>query len=301
MTTASKITTDAGRRHDFVLLFEVTDGNPNGDPDAGNLPRVDPETMKGIVTDVAIKRKVRDYVDTALGDGRFKIYVQHGEFLSNQRARVFEERQDGKGVPQAQEARGWMCQEFYDVRMFGAVMSMTERNAGQVRGPMQLTFARSLDAITPMDLAIVGPAQNERDVNRESTEENPSQQTNYGTIGRKTTVPYGLYRAHGFFNPNFAAQTGADSADLEVFWNALQMMWDLDRSASRGEMACRGLYVFSHDSRLGNAPAHRLFETIETPGSSVPAPRSFSDYSVVHPDDGKLKEFPGVTLTALAV
>ena len=290
------IVTDVSRRHDFVLLFDVRDGNPNGDPDAGNLPRVDPETMNGIVTDVAIKRKVRDYVDTAQGDGRFKIYVQHGEFLANRRARVFEDRGKGKNVT-PDTGREWMCEEFYDVRMFGAVMSLRENNAGQVRGPMQLTFARSIDPVVPLEQAIVGPAQNERDVNRDDDDERSA--TNYGTMGRKATVPYGLYRAHGFFNPHLAAQTGVDSGDLDLFWNALEMMWDLDRSATRGEMACRGLYVFSHESKLGNAAAHRLFGLVETPSSDSSAPRSFADYSVTLPPDGELEDLPGITLTTL--
>ena len=290
------ITTDTNRRHDFVLLFDVRDGNPNGDPDAGNLPRVDPETMQGLVTDVAIKRKVRDYVDLAQGDGRFKVYVQHGQFLADQRKRVFDERGNGKKKPKPSDARGWMCEEFYDVRMFGAVMSMKEHNAGQVRGPMQLTFARSINPIVPLDSTIVGPAQNKKDVNREGAE---GQATNYGTMGRKSTVPYGLYRTHGFFNPHFAEQTGVDGDDLGLFWKALEMMWDVDRSATRGEMACRGLYVFSHETKLGNAAAHRLFDLIQTPRSGSAAPRSFSDYRVAHPADGPVEGVSGVTLTTL--
>lgn len=290
------ITTDVARRHDFVLLFDVRDGNPNGDPDAGNLPRVDPETMQGLVTDVAIKRKVRDYIDLAHGDGRFKIYVQHGQFLGERRKRIFEDHMGGNASPSVSDAQGWMCAEFYDVRMFGAVMSMKEHNAGQVRGPMQLTFARSIDGIIPLDSSIVGPAQNRQDVNREDAE---GEATNYGTIGRKSTVPYGLYRAHGFFNPHFAEKTGVSGEDLALFWNALEMMWDVDRSAARGEMACRGLYVFSHESKLGNAAAHRLFNLIETPKSESEAPRSFGDYAVAHPSDGALDGFNGVTLTTL--
>ncbi|MYB16033.1 MAG: type I-C CRISPR-associated protein Cas7/Csd2 [Chloroflexi bacterium] len=296
MTSADNLPTDITRRHDFVLLFDVRDGNPNGDPDAGNLPRVDPETMQGLVTDVAIKRKVRDFVDMARGEGRFKVYVQHGQFLTNRRKMVFDERASGDRVPAVSDAQSWMCEEFFDVRMFGAVMSMTERNAGQVRGPMQLTFARSVDPIIPFDLSIVGPAQNERDVNRENAS---GQATNYGTMGRKSTVPYGLYRAHGFFNPHFAARTGVDAEDLSVFWNALEMMWDVDRSASRGEMACRGLYVFSHESKLGNAAAHRLFDVIRTPRSAADAPRSFSDYSIGRPPDGPIEGAPGVSLSTL--
>ena len=295
-TSTPSITTDTGRRHDFVLLFDVRDGNPNGDPDAGNLPRVDPETMQGLVTDVAIKRKVRDYVDLAHGDGRFKVYVQHGQFLGDRRKRVFDERANGEASPAVGDAQAWMCEEFYDVRMFGAVMSMREHNAGQVRGPMQLTFARSIDPIIPLDSSIVGPAQNRQDVNRE---ENDGQATNYGTMGRKSTVPYGLYRAHGFFNPHFAEKTQVDGEDLALFWRALEMMWDVDRSASRGEMACRGLYVFTHESKLGNAAAHRLFDLIQVPSSEAAAPRSFADYHVECPADGSLEGLPGVTLTSL--
>ena len=272
---------DSNRRHDFVLLFDVADGNPNGDPDAGNLPRLDPETMQGLVTDVAVKRKVRDFVDLAKGDGRFKVYVQHGQFLNDRRKRVFDQR--GKDA-KPNVAQGWMCAEFYDVRMFGAVMSMKEHNAGQVRGPMQLTFARSIDPIVPMDSSIVGPAQNQRDVNRAEGED---QATNYGTMGRKSIVPYGLYRAYGFFNPHFAAQTGADEEDLSLFWWALQMMWDVDRSSSRGMMACRGLYVFSHESKLGNAPAASLLDRISVRRKEgVEAPRSYADYDVLVDGDG---------------
>lgn len=297
MTTAATTnpTTDVTRRHDFVLLFDVRDGNPNGDPDAGNLPRVDPETMQGLVTDVAIKRKVRDYVDLAHGDGRFKVYVQHGQFLGERRKRVFDERADDAEGPSVGDAQAWMCSEFYDVRMFGAVMSMREHNAGQVRGPMQLTFARSIDGIVPLDSSIVGPAQNRQDVNREDGE---GQATNFGTMGRKSTVPYGLYRAHGFFNPHFAEKTGVDSEDLALFWKALEMMWDVDRSASRGEMACRGLYVFSHESKLGNAAAHRLFDLVEVPASESDAPRSFANYtvSVREPSEAGIE---GVSLSTL--
>ena len=175
-------------------------------------------------------------------------------------------------------------------------MSMKEHNAGQVRGPMQITFARSINSIVPLESTIVGPAQNRADVNREDAEGGA---TNFGTIGRKSTVPYGLYRAHGFFNPHFAEQTGVDGDDLVLFWSALEMMWDVDRSASRGEMACRGLYVFSHESKLGNAAAHRLFDLIQTPKSESDAPRSFSDYRVERPADGPVEGMAGVTLTTL--
>ena len=294
--TDTAIVTDPARRHDFVLLFDVADGNPTGDPDAGNMPRLDPETMQGLVTDVAIKRKVRDYVDVSKGtEQHYKIYVQHEAYLGETRARVFGERGKGRKDVPFSEARQWMCDEFYDVRMFGAVMSMKEHNAGQVRGPVQLTFGRSIDPIVPLDLGITGPAQNAKDADKAEGDET-SAPTTYGTMGRKTLVPYGLYRSHGFFNPHFARQTGVTSDDLAIFWKALEMMWDLDRSSARGEMACRGLYVFSHESALGNAPAHRLLELVKTPPSEASAPRSFADYKVSL-DEGAVP--PGVTLTRL--
>lgn len=287
--------TDVACRQDFVLLFDVTDGNPNGDPDAGNLPRVDPETMHGLVTDIAVKRKVRDFVDAAHGtEQRNKIYVQHGQFLSDTRERVFKER-GGSEKRTSQNAETWMCDEFFDVRMFGAVLPSKGSDSGQVRGPIQLTFARSIDPITPLEMAIVGPAQNkEQSRRKEDTDETEG---NTGTMGRKAFVPYGLYRTHGFFNPHFATKTGATSEDLGLFWDALQRMWDLDRSATRGELACRGLYVFSHDSHLGNAPAHKLFERITVvKNEDVLAARKFTDY-VVNVDGDELPT--GVTLTTV--
>jgi CRISPR-associated protein Csd2 len=276
--TMNELITDPTRRHDFVLLFDVTDGNPNGDPDAGNLPRLDPETMQGLVSDVAIKRKVRDYVDLARGnEQRFKIYVQHEAYLTDTRNRVFAARSAGQKNVSVNDARAWMCDEFFDIRMFGAVMSMKEANAGQVRGPMQVMFARSIDRIIPLDLSIVGPAQNQSQSKRSDDDETDK----FGTMGRKSLVPYGLYRAHGFFNPHFAKQTGATAEDLDLFWTALEMMWDLDRSASRGMMACRGVYIFTHESSLGNAPAHKLLERVVVEKrANVVAPRSFGDYRV---------------------
>ncbi len=294
---------DIARRHDFVLLFDVSDGNPNGDPDAGNLPRVDPETMQGLVTDVALKRKVRDWVDAARGDeGRFKIYVEAGEALNDKHQRAYTALDmKSTGAKQARgdvdRAREWMCQNFYDVRMFGAVMT-TGVNAGQVRGPVQLTFARSIDPIVPLDLSITRVAVTDpadmKVVVSESGTGTGGKQTE---MGRKTIVPYGLYRGYGFVNPHFAARTGATDEDLALFWQALLNMWDLDRSAARGRMACRGLFVFSHDSALGNAPAQRLFDrvTVERrPG--VEAPRRFEDYAVAVQGD----DLPaGVALTRL--
>ncbi len=293
---SQSITTDVNRRHDFVLLFDVSDGNPNGDPDAGNLPRVDPETMQGLVTDVSLKRKVRDWVDAARGEeSRFKIYVQKdGEALNAKHRRAYEalglqstgSKQDRGEVDQA---RAWMCEHFYDIRLFGAVMS-TSINCGQVRGPMQFTFARSQDPIVPLDLSITRVAvTREEDAKVVAAEDNSDRATGgkQTEMGRKALVPYGLYRAHGFFNAHFASQTGVDAHDLALFWQALQMMWDLDRSSSRGLMACRGLYVFSHASKLGDAPAHTLFERVRVARrDGVEAPRVFTDYAVEADDAG---------------
>jgi len=274
---------DPHKRHDFVLIFDVTDGNPNGDPDAGNLPRVDPETMQGLVTDVCLKRKVRNWVDAAQGSGeRYKIFVENRGFLVDHKERAYTAIGAKKGDDsKADEAQVWMCQNYYDVRMFGAVLVGRKGegyNCGQVRGPIQLTFARSIDAVAPLDLAITRVAlENRGDKPREDDDEKAAT----GTIGRKTLVPYGLYKGFGFFNPHFAHKTGVTPEDLSLFWQALQQMWDLDRSASRGMMACRGLYVFSHENALGDAPAHTLFDGINVyRKDGVEAPRRFGDYAV---------------------
>ncbi|MCX8033325.1 MAG: type I-C CRISPR-associated protein Cas7/Csd2 [Thermoleophilia bacterium] len=283
-----EILTNPQVRHDFVLLFDVTDGNPNGDPDAGNLPRVDPETMQGLVTDVCIKRKVRDYVSVRKQNyAGFNIYVQHRGVLYNEQAKAYQalEIEDTKNASRAQEAKQWMCRNFYDVRAFGAVMSTTEFNCGQVRGPVQLTFARSVDPVVPMDLSITRVAVTRTGEDKETE------------MGRKSLVPYGLYRSYGFFNPFLAAETGFASEDLALFWEALQNMWDMDRSAARGLMACRGLVVFTHDSALGNAPAHLLFELYRVERrAGVVTPRSFEDYVVSLASD---KLPPGVKATVL--
>ena len=301
---SEQIHTDVSRRHDFVLLFDVMDGNPNGDPEDGNLPRVDPETMQGLVTDVSLKRRVRDWVEAAAGDeARFKIYVQRGEALNLKHQRAYDDlgirstgsRQNHEDVDRARE---WMCRNFYDIRLFGAVMT-TGVNCGQVRGPMQLTFARSVDPVMPLDLSITRVV-----ITRpEDTAVEVSEQDGLGRggkrteMGRKTLIPYGLYRAHGFFNPTFAAQTSLDSDDIRMFWRALSGMWELDRSSRRGLMSCRGLYVFSHESRLGNAPAHELFDRVSfTMTREEGAPRRFDDYDVQVNDS----ELPaGVKLTRL--
>lgn len=293
---------DPGKRHDFVLLFDVTDGNPNGDPDAGNLPRVDPETMQGLVTDVALKRKVRDYIALTRGDkAGYRIYVENkGIALNTKHEEAYKAHKlKSTGSKQKRDdiekAQAWMCKEFADIRLFGAVMT-TEINAGQVRGPVQMTFARSVDPIIPLDLSITRVAVTRADQAAVvEGEEGKEGQGKRSEMGRKPLVPYGLYRSNGFFNPHFAKSNGITRDDLGLFWEALLRMWDQDRSAARGMMACRGLYIFTHDNPLGNAPAHLLLERVRaalrTPGKS---PRSFTDYEVTVG-----KGLPdGVTLTS---
>ena len=281
--------TDHSKRHEFVLLFDVSMGNPNGDPDAGNMPRVDPETMHGIVTDVAIKRKVRDYVQLTRSS---TIFIQSKTALNT----LIEQAGDAKGVKESKTAnddvRLEMCRRYYDIRMFGAVLSTGKLNAGQVRGPLQVTFARSLDPVLPLEVSITRQARTTQERMETGTTE----------MGRKPLVPYGLYRAHGYFNPFLAQQTGVSSDDLDALWTALQKLFDFDRSAARGEMAVRGLWVFTHDNEKGNAPAHKLFELIKTP-SIGGSPRSFQDYEtkITMPEPGPLDTygFPGVTLIRL--
>ena len=292
-------------RYDFALLFDVKDGNPNGDPDAGNLPRMDAETGHGLVTDVSLKRKARNFVamskdqeqrDPQPGEKRFEIYVREKAILNLQNQRAYsalkldaqpaeaatdevaekkspKEKKRKGGGDDVNKARDWMCQNFFDVRTFGAVMS-TGVNCGQVRGPVQLTFARSIDPIIAQEHSITRMA-----VATEAEAE--KQEGDNRTMGRKHTVPYGLYMAHGFVSSFLAKQTGFSSDDLDLFWQALAQMFEHDRSAARGEMSTRGLYVFKHDSELGNAPAHALFERI-TPKlkDGVSVPRLFSDYEV---------------------
>lgn len=296
MTDAPQVHLNAAHRHDFVLIFDVTNGNPNGDPDAGNLPRVDPETGLGIVTDVALKRKVRNHVDALRGgEERYKIYVQQGAILNNQHGRAYTALgKDPKKANQADigAARKWMCENFFDIRTFGAVMS-TEVNAGQVRGPVQLTFARSVDPILGLDAAITRVALTKPDPKQAASDETARS----GTMGRKAYIPYGLYVAHGFYVPTFARETGFNDEDLDVLWQALVNMWDLDRSASRGLTACRGLYVFSHSSPLGNAPAHKLFDRVRLERrADVLVARHYADYSVEISDQNLPQ---GVTLTRL--
>jgi len=355
---------DTGKRHEFVLLFDVKEGNPNGDPDAANFPRIDPETGHGIVTDVALKRKIRDYLAMTRGtpifiesrvalntkilrafreggveppqvelddedviewfeqhegddfaiDGKMLVYSGEATKEADIRDNLLEFLEDGNGDPslptklrtlakriaavakrqristkQRDAARDQLCRTYYDIRMFGAVLQ-TGLNAGQVRGPAQITFARSMDPIFPVERALT----------RQARTTTARMKTGSTEFGRKSTVAYGVYRAHGFFNPYLAEKTGVGSDDLEALWDALRNLFEFDRSASRGEMGVCGLYVFSHDSKLGVAPARDLFATIGVDpvqtSADVPPPRKFADYSVVV-DESDLPA--GITLTRL--
>ncbi|WP_237409689.1 type I-C CRISPR-associated protein Cas7/Csd2 [Chlorobium phaeovibrioides] len=260
------------KRYDFVLLFDVQDGNPNGDPDAGNLPRIDAETGMGLVSDVCLKRKVRNYVQLA---GQ-EIFIKEKGVLNTLIAESHEQpevKSKTKG-DKTEAARSWMCSKYYDIRTFGAVMS-TGENAGQVRGPVQITFARSVEPVVALEHSITRMA-----VATEAEAE--KQDGGNRTMGRKYTIPYGLYLAHGFVSANLANQTGFSEKDLQLFWDALLNMFEHDRSAARGMMSTRGLYIFEHNSALGNAPAHSLFERISVSRknpASGPA-RSFAEYSI---------------------
>lgn len=280
-------------RYDFVLLFDVQDGNPNGDPDAGNLPRVDPETGNGLVTDVCLKRKIRNYIGIVKEEQPpHEIYVKEKSILNRQHQRAYDhlgidlsgDTGKRKGGENVEAARQWMCKNFYDVRTFGAVMS-TGINCGQVRGPVQLTFARSVVPVVSLEHSITRMAV--------ATEaESEKQSGDNRTMGRKFTVPYGIYRGHGFISAHLARQTGFSEEDLSLLWEALTNMFEHDHSAARGQMATRGLYVFKHDSALGNAPAHSLFERISVePNGEVP--RRFTDFRVTI-NDADLPQ--GVTL-----
>lgn len=303
MTTQEQLSLDGAaraeglaNRYDFVLFIDVENGNPNGDPDAGNMPRMDPETNRGLMSDVSIKRKIRNYVAEAkAGEPGHRIYFAEKAVLNRAHQEAWEQtgvEPTGTGdkkyaaLPkkegEARKLTDWMCANFWDIRTFGAVMS-TGVNAGQVRGPVQLSFARSEEPVMPLEVSITrSSVTNEKDRDKERT------------MGRKHVVPYGLYRVHGFVNAPLARRTGFSEADLELLWTACRDMLDLDRSASRGLMAARDLIAFRHDSALGNAQAHRLFDRVAVSrvhqGEAVPAgdprthnwppARSFSDYRI---------------------
>jgi len=274
-------------RYEFVYLFDVTNGNPNGDPDAGNLPRLDPETNCGLVTDVAIKRKIRNYVALEKeADPGYAIYMQEKAILNHQHQKAWEalaipaDAKDGykklpKDEAKARELTAWMCSNFFDVRTFGAVMT-TGVNTGQVRGPVQLAFASSVDPVLPLEVSITRLAVT-------TEKEAEAQSGDNRTMGRKHILPYGLYRMHGFVSAKLAERTGFAEDDLELFWRALTNLFEHDRSAARGEMAARKLIVFKHDHPMGNAPAHVLFDKVqvERTDAHADAPaRRFADYTV---------------------
>ncbi|NCS88093.1 MAG: type I-C CRISPR-associated protein Cas7/Csd2 [Ignavibacteria bacterium CG_4_10_14_3_um_filter_37_18] len=267
-------------RYDFVFYFDVKDGNPNGDPDAGNLPRIDAETGNGLVTDVCIKRKVRNYVLlTKEEHSPFDIFIKEKAVLNNLIDKAHEDEEVSKKEKgdKTEAARLWMCKNYYDIRTFGAVMS-TGKNAGQVRGPVQLTFARSTDPIVALEHSITRMA-----VTTEA--ESEKQSGDNRTMGRKYTIPYGLYRTHGFISAHLANQTGFNEDDLNLFWEAMQNMFEHDHSAARGEMNTRKLIVFKHKTALGNQSAHELFARVEHKRKTEGPARDFSDYDILL--DGK--------------
>jgi CRISPR-associated protein Csd2 len=273
-------------RYDFVFLFDVKDGNPNGDPDAGNLPRTDAETGQGLVTDVCIKRKIRNFVGLVRGENPpFEIYVKERAVLNLQHERAYaalnlkSDKRTTKGKEKEDEDRSltkWMCGNFFDIRTFGAVMT-TKVNCGQVRGPVQFGMARSIDPIVAAEHAVTRCAV-------ATEKEAEKQEGDNRTMGRKFTVPYALYRIHGYINPHLAAQTGfnENQEDLDLFWTALMQMFENDRSASRGEMSPQALIIFKHETALGNAPANKLFArvTVQKRATDNGPPRSFTDYTV---------------------
>ncbi len=266
-------------RHEFVLFFDVENGNPNGDPDAGNMPRLDPETGYGLVTDVCLKRKVRNFVDLYKdGEEGFNIYVREKAVLSTVRAPAYAavEDQVRSEAEKIQRAQEWMCRNFFDIRTFGAVMSTRENNCGQVRGPVQLTFARSIDPIVPMDISITRMAvETEKDAEKQKGDNR--------TMGRKSIVPYALYRAEGYVSAPLAKRVGFTDEDLDLLWQSLINMFEHDRSAARGKMSTRKLFVFRHDNALGRAPAHALFGRIAVrrKDSAVQTPaRCYEDYDI---------------------
>lgn len=279
-------------RYDFIYLFDIKNGNPNGDPDAGNAPRVDAETGKGLVTDVCLKRKIRNFICLTqnAADGTpqqgYDIYVKEKAILNNQHERAYTalglpkaEKDKKKAADNQERGRLWMCQTFFDIRMFGAVMSTGDAKCGQVRGPVQLTFGESQSPILHISNTITRMAVTTDDQSEEQKGGNRG-------MGSKEIIPYGLYRTHGFINPSLAEQTGFNDKDLELLWQSLDRMFESDRSASRGEMAARELLIFKHESKLGNANAHRLFDklVIKQKDESKPS-RAIGDYDITF--DGK--------------
>lgn len=302
--------TSIQHRYDFVYLFEVTNGNPNGDPDAGNMPRLDPETNLGLVSDVSLKRKVRNYAELAKsGEAGFAIYVSEGAILNEKHRQAYaairpdkekvakEKKLNPQNDEEAIKLRMFMCDNFFDVRTFGAVMS-TGINCGQVRGPVQFAFARSIEPIVPAEISITRMAATTPDEKAKREDGDGDERRENRTMGRKHIVPYGLYRAHGFVNAKLAERTGFSQGDLDLLWDALKNMFEHDRSAARGEMSKRELIVFEHDCALGRAQAHDLFDRVTVgrkvgddvylPGDprldNAPPARRYADYAVAVDD-----------------
>ena len=276
---------DPKKRYDFVLVFDVTDGNPNGDPDAGNLPRLDPETMQGIVTDACLKRKIRNYVDLVHGAGYdaldtgngYGIFVRDSGIALNAKLKGAAEKVGAASDKKKEnkDARAEMCRRYFDVRAFGGVLSTGDYNCGQVRGPIQLTFGRSVDPVIPSDISITRVA---------ITKEGESKETE---MGRKSQIPYGLYVSKGYFSPMLARDTGLNEKDLELFWQAVADMFENDRSAARGDMRLQEVFVFRHEDPLGNAHAGKLFDRVKpVRKEGVEAPRKFSDYNLEVDEQG---------------
>jgi CRISPR-associated protein Csd2 len=264
-------------RYEFTLLFDVENGNPNGDPDAGNMPRIDPETSFGIITDVCLKRKIRNFVEMAKNRVKpWDIYVQEKAILTDKQGEAYadaevEKAESGDKIAKARE---WMCRNFFDIRTFGAVMSLKENNCGQVRGPVQMNFARSIEPVTPLEVTITRMAV-------ATAKEAKSQEGDNRTMGRKNIIPYGLYRAEGYISAHLAKQTGFNEDDLALLWQALTNMFDHDRSAARGKMASRILVAYKHDNIIGNAPAHLLLSRLKVERDSTDKPaRAYSEYKV---------------------
>jgi CRISPR-associated protein Csd2 len=282
-------------RYEFVLLYDVENGNPNGDPDAGNMPRIDPETGFGIVTDVCLKRKIRNYAELVKGDAPgYRIYVKESIPMNANHEEAYKaieglepgKKADTKGVAKARE---WMCANFYDIRTFGAVLS-TGDNCGQVRGPIQINFSRSIDPIVQQEVTITRQTVTKKeDIDKERT------------MGRKHVVPYALYRAEGYISAKLANDaakgTGFSDEDLKLFWDALVNMFEHDHSAARGKMAMRKIFIFKHRDELGNAPSHKLFDLVKVQRKDgVIIPRKFDDYAVDAPASGPIVGFDGVEM-----
>lgn len=298
--------TPLANRYDFVFLFEVTNGNPNGDPDAGNLPRLDPETNQGLVSDVSLKRKIRNFCELAKSDeSGYAIYVQESAILNEQHRKAYialrpddkkatsEKKLNPKDDDELKKLRDWMCANFFDVRTFGAVMS-TGINCGQIRGPVQITFAKSIEPIVPLEVSITRMAATNEAEKEKKADGADNERTENRTMGRKHIVPYALYRAHGFVSAKLSERTGFSEVDLEFLWEAIKSAFEHDRSAARGEMTVRKLIVFKHGTALGNAPAHDLFDRVTVgrdadgelrlPGDprldNLPPARRYTDYKI---------------------